>query len=167
MSEFNVIHNISSDRFCSIAYCYKNTIDYIEDSSIPAVTLLSVKKNSFCPNTINILLVYRKNSLKLDDFIYTINHFLSQTENNIQLILGDFNYNAFREDSSREKLSEVLADYNQIVDQPTHISESLIDHVYINIYVYIYVLYIYIRFYIPNLIFMLKILAMVHHNTNT
>ena len=75
--------------------------------------------------------MYRKNSLKLDDFIYTINHFLSQIENNIQLILGDFNYNAFKEDSSREKLSEVLTDYNQIVDQPTHISGSLIDHVYI------------------------------------
>ena len=129
LSDFHVIHNISSDKFCSIAYCYRGTIDYIEDKSIPAVTLVKIKKNSFCPNAINILLLYRKNNLKLDDFVYMINHFLSQ--DNIQIILGDFNYNAFKHDSNSVRLSEVLSDYNQVVDQPTHVSGSLIDHVYI------------------------------------
>ena len=79
LSDFHVIHNISSDKFCSIAYCYRGTIDYIEDKSIPAVTLVKIKKNSFCPNAINILLLYRKNNLKLDDFVYMINHFYRRT----------------------------------------------------------------------------------------
>ena len=131
LSEFKVVHNISDDKFCSIAYCYKSTIDNIEDSSIPGVTLVSIKKNSFCHDSINILLVYRKNSLKVDDFIYMINHFLSQTDNNIHIILGDFNYNAFTQFANRQKLLAVLTNYRQIIDQPTHISGSLIDHVYI------------------------------------
>ena len=54
LSEFSIIHNINTDKFCIIAYCYKNTIDHIEDSSIPSVTLVSLKKNSFCRNPINI-----------------------------------------------------------------------------------------------------------------
>ena len=40
-----------------------------------------------------------------------INHFLSQTEDNIQLILGDFNYNAFVKDANIDKLVEVLINY--------------------------------------------------------
>ena len=60
-----------------------------------------------------------------------INHFLSQTEDNIQLILGDFNYNAFVKDANINKLFEVLINYQQVIDQPTHISGSLIDQVYI------------------------------------
>ena len=59
------------------------------------------------------------------------NHFLSQTKDNIQLILGDFNYNAFVKDANIDKLLEVLINYQQIMDQPTHISGSLIDQVYI------------------------------------
>ena len=70
LNEFSTIHNINTDKFCSIAYCYKNTIDQIEDSSIPSVTLVSLKKNSFCRNPINILFLYRKNDLKLDNFIF-------------------------------------------------------------------------------------------------
>ena len=103
MNEFRVVHNINTNKFCSIAYYFKNTIDHIVDSSIPSVTLVSVKKNPFFRNSINILFIYRKNGLKLDHFIYMIKHILSQAEDNIQLILGDFNYNAFTKDANIEK----------------------------------------------------------------
>ena len=51
-------------------------------------------------------------------------------EGNIHIILGDFNINAFEENKNK-KLKEVLINYNQILEEPTHISGSLIDQVYI------------------------------------
>ena len=130
LKEFTIIHNIHTDKFCSLAACYKNTIDHIHYNDIPAVTLYSVQKYNFQHDTVNILLVYRKNLSKLEDFIYILNHFLSRMEGNIQIILGDFNINAFEENKNK-KLKEVLINYNQILEEPTHISGSLIDQVYI------------------------------------
>ena len=49
-------------------------------------------------------------------------------EGNIQIILGDFNINAFEENKNK-KLKELLINYNQILEEPTHISRSLIDQV--------------------------------------
>ena len=74
-----------------------------------------------------VLLVYRKDSLPIDLFIYLIQHFLSMAENDIDVILGDFNINAF----TTNNLSDLLCEYVQIVQEPTHISGSLIDHVYV------------------------------------
>ena len=130
LNQFTIIHNIHTDKFCSLAACYKNTIDHIHYNDIPAVTLYSVQKNNFQHDTVNILLVYRKNLSKLEDFIYIFNHFLSRMEGNIHIILGDFNINAFEENKNK-KLKEVLINYNQILEEPTHISGSLIDQVYI------------------------------------
>ena len=47
----------------------------------------------------------------------------------MQIILGDFNRNAFEENKNKE-LKGVLINYNQILEEPIHISGSLIDHVY-------------------------------------
>ena len=52
--------------------------------------------------------------------------FASKTED---IILGDFNINAFQEYG---RLGNVLFSYNQIVAASTHISGSLLDHVYIH-----------------------------------
>ena len=130
LNEFTIIHNIHTDKFCSLASCYKNTIDHIHHDDIPAVTLYSVQKSKFQHGTVNILLVYRKNLSKLEDFIYVLDHFLSRIEDNIHIILGDFNINAFEENKNK-KLQEALINYNQILEEPTHISGSLIDHVYV------------------------------------
>ena len=75
LKEFTIIHNIHTDKFCSLASCYKNTIDHIHHDDIPAVALYSLQKNNFQHDTVNILLVYRKNLSKLEDFIYILNNF--------------------------------------------------------------------------------------------
>ena len=51
-------------------------------------------------------------------------------EDNIHIILGDFNINHFKENKNK-KLQEFIINYNQILEGPIHISGSLIDHVYI------------------------------------
>ena len=112
MKQFTIIHNIHTDKFCSLAACYKSTIDHIHYNDIPAATLYSLQKNNFQHDTVNILLVYRKNLSKLEDFIYILNHFLSRMEGNIHIILGDFNINAFEENKNK-KLKKVLINYNR------------------------------------------------------
>ena len=47
----------------------------------------------------------------------------------MDIILGDFNVNAFQEYG---RLRNVLSSYNDIVAVSTHISGSLLDHVYIH-----------------------------------
>ena len=43
--------------------------------------------------------------------------------------MGDFNINALCQDS---QISQILSDYVQTDTEPTHISGSLLDHIYIH-----------------------------------
>ena len=43
------------------------------------------------------------------------------------IIVGDFNFDAYQ----KSRLSHLLAGYSQIVDSPTHIAGSTLDHVYV------------------------------------
>ena len=131
MKDFHIVHNISSDKFCSIACCYRSTVSNVEHEQRQGLSLFKMIMNDFCQDTINILLVYRKNNSDFDSFIYTIQHFLSSSEQNIDIILGDFNINYFIDSTNCKKLSDLLTAYTQIITEPTHISGSLIDHVYV------------------------------------
>ena len=68
LNNFDIVHNIRSDKFCSIACCYRNTINVNERNYIPAISLLKLWKDIFCQNTVNILLAYRKKQLKFRSF---------------------------------------------------------------------------------------------------
>ena len=57
-----------------------------------------------------------------------LNHLINGDQT-IHIILGDFNINALED--SNNYVSEYLHQYQQVVDSPTHISGSLIDHVYV------------------------------------
>lgn len=71
-------------------------------------------------------MLYRKQAWKLPSFFEALIE-LTYRENP-HIILGDFNINAYQQN---DHLSEVLGNYTLINDQPTHISGSLIDHMYI------------------------------------
>ena len=79
---------------------------------------------------LNIILLYRQQNLENDHFIYKIRH-LREIVKKTHIILGDFNKNYFTAESSflKEYLEE---EYEMIVKEPTHISGSLIDHVYVH-----------------------------------
>ena len=129
LNEFTIIHNIYTDTFCSLACCYKNTIHH---DDIPAAALYNIQMNNFQHDRVNILLVsrtnyqikqelqiltlYRTNLSKLEHFIYIFYHFLSKMEDNIHIILGDFNINAFGWNKYK-KLKEILLNYNQILQE--------------------------------------------------
>ena len=126
LNNFDLIRNDSDDKFQSIAMCYRDTTRILDSFNSPGVSLIKVIKNEFSKNPINILLIYRKQSWSLPSFYDALTDLI--TTNNIHVILGDFNINAFTD----MHLSRLLANFKLIVDSPTHLSGSLLDHVYVS-----------------------------------
>ena len=87
----------TSDRYSSLALCYKDNIiinqcDYF--SSINAVKyVLSNDVNQF---RTTVLLLYRKHSCNVLQYIDTLHYILNSHD--IDMILGDFNINYFNDD---------------------------------------------------------------------
>jgi len=128
-NDFQLIQNNSDDRFCSIAIGYVNSIIISHVTNIPGASLFRVSKTSFYPSSLNLLLIYRKNSLSQADSLEMVRRLMDISDSKIDIIMGDFNKNALSIDNYFERY---LSDYEQIVEQPTHISGSLIDHVYVH-----------------------------------
>ena len=74
------------------------------------------------------MLLYRQNQMRKEDFLYLIQHLQGQVDT-VQIILGDFNIDYLKPDC--EFLRSNLNNYEMIVEKATHISGSLIDHIYI------------------------------------
>ena len=100
----------------------------MEHENIPSATLLKIKKETFLPIPVSMLLLYRKHGVSLDNLTYLITHFISKSNSNIKIILRDFNMNGFEQN---KHLENILADYTWIVNQPSHLLGSLLGHVYI------------------------------------
>ena len=84
-------------------------------------------KQSFSRGPINVLLLYRSHTIGQNNFAGIIRYFLLR-ENDILMIFGDFNFNALE---GNDYMSQYLSNYKMIVTSPTHISGSLLDHVYV------------------------------------
>ena len=126
---WNIIHNINTDKYSSIAVCLhrKYSIVLCNVYHIPAATLISLEKEGM-QHPIHILLIYRKSSTANNDFCYMIRHMNSIVGNDINIILGDFNIDGYKENTD---LKTLLEEYTMIVNDPTHISGSLLDHIYV------------------------------------
>ena len=131
LKQYNLIYNNSVDQFSSLMICCKRScVRVIESKNIPGATLFEISKSSFSQNTIKILLLYRKNSYGRERSIYMIRHFIDESDSHIHIILGDMNINALDDDNNY--FAHFLSDYKQVVSDPTHISGTLIDHIYIH-----------------------------------
>ena len=125
LEEFNMIYINNCDKFQSIAYGFRNDIDILLHNRMRSASLVSFSKSTFKSKTIKLLLLYRKHSINVTGFCSWLQEFV--TSNFVDIILRDFNISVFDE---TDRLSNVLASYNQIIKKPTHISGSLLDHVY-------------------------------------
>ena len=126
---FNVIHNLNNDKYCSIAICLnRNNVELLYMYHIPSATLVTVKKRHILI-PLHILLLYRKNTSAVQELVYLIQHMNSHVDNGVHIILGDFNIDAFT--NRNTELQEILNHYKLLVNEPTHLSGSLLDHIYI------------------------------------
>ena len=89
--------------------------------------LLLSYKQSFSRGPINVLLLYCSHTIGQNNFAGIIRYFLLR-ENDILTIFRDFNINALE---GNDYMSQYLSNYKMIVTSPTHISGSLLDHVYV------------------------------------
>lgn len=126
-------HDHESDKFSSLAVCIKKNIRIVCQEQFPSLNAL--KFEFFCDNkevkrNISFLLIYRKNCSKIQQFVNGLNYLLRA--HTVDILLGDFNINYFNS-KDREPLTLLMESlhYVQIVKEPTFISGSLIDHVYI------------------------------------
>ena len=128
LEPFNIIQNNNGhNRYANIAFGYQKSVSLLDEYSIPNTTLFQVSKESFLPRKLNFLLLYRSKEIGQNDFLYIIEHCFSRVAN-VDVIFGDFNIDAFK---GNNYVSEYLSQYEMVVNSSTHISGSLIDHVYI------------------------------------
>ena len=122
---FEVACNNNQDRFQSIAVFTKVDKHIISHTKLTGASFITVLKSSFDNKCIKLLLLYRKHALPLIPFCDWLQGFV--TNNSVDIILGDFNINGFNENI---RLSHILSQYDQLVNTSTHMSRSLLDHVY-------------------------------------
>lgn len=122
-----------SDRYSSLAICSRPNLEIEEHDYFPEINALKfVIVNNMTPVPITMLLLYRKNSSNISQYMNTIRYILNSHE--IDVILGDFNIN-YLNDNEVQPLYNALMEslnYIQTVQSPTFMSTgSLLDHVYV------------------------------------
>ena len=75
------------------------------------------------------MLLYRSPSSSLARFFSRLKNLLSD-RHIIDIVLGDFNIDILN--NTNINLQNVLSNYTLLVNEATHISGSLLDHVYVN-----------------------------------
>ena len=127
LDTFEVHLNLEGDRYQNIGFCLSRSIKVSKHEKFPGVSVLEIVKDSVCSFTPRILLLYRSLSSSLSIFYNSLETFLS-TYKMFDIILGNFNINVV----ANNNIQQVMSQYQLITYEPTHISRSILDHVYIN-----------------------------------
>ena len=126
---WNIIHNINTDKYSSIVVCLHRKYNIVLRNvyHIPAATLISLEKEGM-QHPIHVLLLYKKTSITNNDLCYMIRHMNFIVGNDINIILGEFNIDEYKENTD---LKILLEQYTMIVNDPIHISGFVLDHIYV------------------------------------
>ena len=126
LEDFQVYFNNNNDKFKSIACAVKNPTLTTSHDEFPGFSVLKICKQSFLEYDIILGILYRKHSSALHLFYDNIRTLIDTY--GITILLGDFNINYF---DNQDVLTETLSDFEMIVNTPTHIDGSLLDHIYL------------------------------------
>ena len=128
MGGFYVTYNSSNDRFCILALCYRDDLNLLNHVKMNGFSILTFHKPSFSDEYFEVILFYKKNSALQALLLSQLQDLICSEQ--IQIILGDFNTDGFDSDNYAF-LSNSLEIYYMVVQDPTHLSGSQIDHVYL------------------------------------
>ena len=120
----NLVRNDNADKFQSIGFAYRKDMD-VTDIKYSGRSVIQVKNTNV--GSFTVILLYRKNQMQLHDFNQQLIHHMQTLT--IDIILGDFNINSLA--SHSDMLSSTLSDYTPIVTDPTCITGSLLDNIYV------------------------------------
>ena len=126
LSDFNIHFNTSEQKFCNLAICLCNDINVVAHKRFPGISMIDVLKPSFSKQILRLILLYCSPNSSITLFYESLREIVCP-ELHVDIILGDFNIDIFNEPSNT---LNILSDYELIVKEATHISGSLIDHVY-------------------------------------
>ena len=124
---FNIHIDTNQNNFLSLPYGCKNEVALVDKFDANGVSIFSFKEHAFVYRVFTLMLVYRKQSLGVQEFSQIIQYLLAAYS--IDIIRGDFNYDLLK--VTENKLPDIFGDHFQRVNKVTHISGSLIDHVYV------------------------------------
>ena len=127
MNFFNINFNNNENKFLSLAYGGRNDVVVLDKFDTNGVSIFSFEKHAVANRVFTLMLVYRKQFLGMQEFSQLMQYLLAA--NSVDIIAGDFSCNLLK--VIENKLLDIFTDHVQMVNKPTHISGSLIDHVYI------------------------------------
>ena len=126
MNFFNINFNNTENKFLSLAYGGRNDVVVLDKFDTNGVSIFSFEKHAVANRVFTLMLVYRKQFLGMQEFSQLMQYLLAANSIDIS---GDFNYDLLK--VIENKLLNIFTDHVQMASKPTHISGSLIDHVYI------------------------------------
>ncbi|XP_044169485.1 uncharacterized protein LOC114973474 [Acropora millepora] len=127
---FRQDHN--TDKYMSLAVCTKSHNPIAQHDYFPLINALKFELlNSRNGVKLSFLVIYRKQSKTIPDFITELEHILYN--NDIDVVLGDFNINYMNSDDCNPLKSMMQSlSFKQVVKKPTYISSgTLLDHIYL------------------------------------
>ena len=91
------------------------------------ISIFTIRKGTFREGSITIALLYKESAISPVIYLNKLSQVISNC--NVDIILGDFNIDAFG--PQRAIIEDNLHMYDMVVNKPTHLSGSLLDQVHI------------------------------------
>ena len=99
----------------------------MKHDTFPGISIIDVTKSSFSYDIVKVILVYRSPNSSLTSFYNTLEHLLRRSC--IDKALGNFNIIVLN--GANINLQDIFSNCTLLVNELTHISGYLIDHVYV------------------------------------
>ena len=123
---FIIYFNNNENNFLNLANRCKNNAAIFDKFDSNGVSIFSFKEHaSFANRVLTLMLVCRKQSMQMQEFSQMLQYLVATYS--IDVIAGNFNYVLLK--VLENKLLDCFTDDVQIVNKPTHLCGSLIDHV--------------------------------------
>ena len=108
---------------------HRDNLNLLNHVKMNGFSILIFHKPSFSDKYFKIILLYKKNSVPQALFLSQLQGLICSEQ--IQIILGDLNTDAFDSDNYASILKS-LERYSTVIRDPRRLSGSLIDHLYVS-----------------------------------
>ena len=118
----NINFNNSEDKFLSLDYRYRNNVAVLDKCDTKGVSIFSFKKHDLADRVFTLMLVYRKHSMRMQEFFQMLQYLLAT--NSVDIVAGDFNFDLLKVSENKLLLNHFMVHF-PIVNTPTQIFGSL------------------------------------------
>ena len=122
---FRIFFSNNDSKFLSLDYAFQTDITVITQEDFAGVPICNLKKSSFVNAPLKLMVLYKLNHQPLMIF-YDYLYYLAEAKE-VVFVVDHFNIDA----CSKSRLQQILSEYIQLVEFPTHIAGSTLCHVYV------------------------------------